>query len=47
VDDNIREIQELYVEEEKKEEKGVVESCYGTLWTGTIFIFFFFYFLTL
>jgi len=26
VDDNIREIQELYIEEEKKEEKGVVES---------------------
>jgi len=26
VDDNIREIQDLYIEEEKKEEKGVVES---------------------
>ena len=26
VDDNIREIQDLYMEEEKKEEKGVVES---------------------
>ena len=37
VDDNIWEIQELYIEEEKKEEKGVVENKeegYNTWFTG-------------
>ena len=59
VEDNIKEIQELYMNKEINQAQGTIENkevilvrlyqveCYGMLWTGTIFIFFFFYFLTL
>ena len=42
VGENIQEIQELYKDEERREKEG---RCHETLWTWTIFIFF--YFLTL